>query len=612
MRKLFAGLIAFLLVLGPCRSVFAATELDYMEYPTNAAAQAEYVSNGSLVYRADQCSGGSALVSSENGIYVKERAFDDNESTGWRAATTTNEYIGYDFGTGVTKEIRRIRIKIGGTAYYCTGSEKVDYSDNGTDWSLAENVTVADTVDWQNIDIGAHGEHRYWRLFSSSNANEWYLLKVEMMTTTLSLQSYSGSVYTQGSHSLEGIAAATDSLNKTLTRIVNPPINLAGKTRIKFDMMAGRIGSNIKISLVNNDHLWTERRPEGDVNKNWSIASDSDGSNLIAGINGGRLYTSSDYGANWTERRPKGDLDGIWLGMASDSDGSFLIAGESTGRLYTSSNGGVDWIERQPAGSGDKSWRHVASDSDGSNLIACTGEYTGRLYTSSDGGANWVERQPAGDVDKHWWGVASDSDGSNLIASVYNASAGGRLYTSANYGVTWTERRPAGDMNKSWLGVASDSDGTHLITCCKNAGRIYTSSNSGVDWTERRPAGDVDEWWYAVSSSSDGSHLVAGVNAGGRLYTSSDYGASWVEQRPSGDADRNWYRNAISSDGSRVIASSAPGRIYTSIATEAYTIEHKPNIASVDTFQEETIDISALSDAQKEAIGRYCSHDRRC
>jgi hypothetical protein len=37
---------------------------------------------------------------------------------------------------------------------------------------------------------------------------------------------------------------------------------------------------------------WTERRPAGDANKNWyGVSSDSDGSNLIAGVYGGRLYT---------------------------------------------------------------------------------------------------------------------------------------------------------------------------------------------------------------------------------------------------------------------------------------------------------------------------------
>jgi len=115
---------------------------------------------------------------------------------------------------------------------------------------------------------------------------------------------------------------------------------------------------------------------------NWRCAaSDSDGSNLIAGVYGGRLYTSSDSGVDWTERRPGGASNFNWLCAASDNDGSNLIAGAYVGRLYTSSNGGVDWTERQPGGDSNLNWRAVGSDSNGSNLIA--GVDGGRLYTSS-------------------------------------------------------------------------------------------------------------------------------------------------------------------------------------------------------------------------------------
>jgi len=50
---------------------------------------------------------------------------------------------------------------------------------------------------------------------------------------------------------------------------------------------------------------WTERQPAGDANMAWHcVSSDADGSHLIAAVYSGRLYTSSDSGANWTERRP--------------------------------------------------------------------------------------------------------------------------------------------------------------------------------------------------------------------------------------------------------------------------------------------------------------------
>ena len=56
---------------------------------------------------------------------------------------------------------------------------------------------------------------------------------------------------------------------------------------------------------------------------------------MSTGVSGDRLYTSSDSGANWTERQPAGDVDKNWDSVASDADGSNLIAGAYGGRLYT-------------------------------------------------------------------------------------------------------------------------------------------------------------------------------------------------------------------------------------------------------------------------------------
>ena len=177
---------------------------------------------------------------------------------------------------------------------------------------------------------------------------------------------------------------------------------------------------------------------------------------------------ATGFGVTWTERRPVGDVNANWLSVASDADGSHLIAGDEGGRLYTSIDYGLTWTERRPAGDVDKDWRSVASDADGSHLIACVNG--GRLYTSDDFGVTWTERRPVGDVNANWWSVASDADGSHLIAGVGD----GRLYTSDDFGVTWTERRPVGDVNANWRSVASDADGSHLIAGYEG-GRLYTS-----------------------------------------------------------------------------------------------------------------------------------------
>ncbi|KKN48931.1 hypothetical protein LCGC14_0647900 [marine sediment metagenome] len=310
--------------------------------------------------------------------------------------------------------------------------------------------------------------------------------------------------------------------------------------------------------------VWTERQPAGDANKNWEcMASDSDGSNLLVGVDIGRLYTSDDSGATWTERQPAGASDKQWVAAASDSDGSHLIAGVNNGRLYTSANSGVNWTERQPAGASNEQWVAAASDSDGSHLIAAANG--GGLFTSDDSGATWTERQPTGAPNEWWWAVASDLDGTNLIAAI----SGKRLYTSADSGVTWTERQPAGASDEWWNCVASDDDGSHLMAGVVG-GRLYTSDDSGATWTERQPAGDANKSWYEAASDSDGSHLIAAIS-NGRLYISSDFGVTWGEEQPAGDFDKKWHGVAIDSDGTNYIVGVDGGRLYTGIDTTLYS-----------------------------------------
>jgi photosystem II stability/assembly factor-like uncharacterized protein len=233
------------------------------------------------------------------------------------------------------------------------------------------------------------------------------------------------------------------------------------------------------------------------------VASDSDGSNLLAGILSGRLYTSSDYGNSWTERRPAGDANILWMCAASDDDGSNLIVGVVSGRLYTSANSGANWTERQPTGGADnRSWQSVASNSDGSKLIAANSL---RLYTSDNSGATWTERQPAGADDFDWEGVASNSDGSKLVA----VANGDRVYISIDSGVTWEEERPDGDSDLAWNCVASDDSGSNLIVGY-TSGRLFTR----VEATSYSEA-----TWAETTLTSAGRALLDDVNAAAQATT---------------------------------------------------------------------------------------------
>ena len=233
--------------------------------------------------------------------------------------------------------------------------------------------------------------------------------------------------------------------------------------------------------------VWTEQDAP---NREWyGVASSADGTKLVAVVEDGYIFTSTDSGENWTAR--KDDDERRWKGVASSSDGTKLVAvngGSHHGKIYTSTDSGENWTARYE----NEEWRAVASSSDGTKLVAVVND--GYIYTSSDSGENWKARKA--DKERNWQGVASSSDGTKLVAVEWD----GYIYTSSDSGVTWKARGE----NKHWRGVASSADGTKLVAVA-DGDYIYTSADSGVAWTNR----GVEKVWVAVASSSDGTKLVA-------------------------------------------------------------------------------------------------------
>ena len=257
-------------------------ELDYMEYATDALAQAAYVTDG---YDSDVLTGGTATADSENPTFPATYAVDNNEATRWESTDTAlPHWWKYDFGVGVTKIVTKLRVL---PEFNTTYQRFKDFvfagSNNNTDWTNLYTGQHANNCNWEDYIIPNNTAYRYYKITITSTwegnvyAGVW---EIEMMETIL--QSYSeATIKTQGSYSLKGIAAITESLNKTLTRTIGSPIDLSGQTQIKFDIYAGRTGSNIKIGihdavaqLVIDRTLGT---PIGDMTAGGGLAAGFDG-----------------------------------------------------------------------------------------------------------------------------------------------------------------------------------------------------------------------------------------------------------------------------------------------------------------------------------------------
>ena len=241
------------------------TILDYMEYATDGAAQTAYVSSDTGVHRywrfiqtaitiihaprvcelrwKDETDTERTPDSFTHGgtfSYNEERweySFDGNTNTsdiGWIAGNTG--WIRCDFGSPGFRMAKFAGFSsYGGAARGATWN--IQWSDNDSDWTTIKS----------------------WDYETTTPYTGWFETS---WTAQTHLQSYSEStIKTQGSYSLKGIAVITDSLNDTLTRTVDPTIDLSGLNKWTFWIYASRTGSNIKVGLHDTGGVTTEVTP---------------------------------------------------------------------------------------------------------------------------------------------------------------------------------------------------------------------------------------------------------------------------------------------------------------------------------------------------------------
>jgi len=160
-------------------------------------------------------------------------------------------------------------------------------------------------------------------------------------------------------------------------------------------------------------------------------------------------------------------------------NGTYILLGEGGGRLWYSSNGGTSFTEQKPAGDANKDWRDYIVSDDGQILFACIPG--GRFYRSENAGSNWSEVQPAGNVNAGWVCIDASSD----CNYVWAGCDGGRLYKSTDGGDSWSEVRPAGsNANKDWRNLTVSRDGSKVIVTNSSDNKVWFSSDYGVNWTE--------------------------------------------------------------------------------------------------------------------------------
>ena len=132
---------------------------------------------------------------------------------------------------------------------------------------------------------------------------------------------------------------------------------------------------------------------------------------MVAAVNGGYLYTSSDF-VTWTAMRAP---VAAWQSVTMSADGTKVFAVVAPGLIYTSMDSGATW---SPTPAPRTYWTSIASSGDGTMLVAGADTWPppafgGEVCTSTNSGASWrvVPDQPG-----PFNSVAASADGTTFLA----------------------------------------------------------------------------------------------------------------------------------------------------------------------------------------------------
>jgi len=277
--------------------------LDSMEYSANHEIQYVYASNSGSTYTSNYPPAYSYTYVKTTSEYPAYNLMGYNATNPARSLTggydsnawMTNGAAPTRFHMDLGSEKSISRIYYENFHYYDTetvrgvkdftmwGSNDVSdfnntaYSSDGTwtqiptETSQFEQHVAADRADPKYIAVNGSVSYRY---YAFKFANGWSagdllgLRRIELQSTPLQVYSETN-LKTQGAYSLKGVALATTSLNKTLTRSIDTPMNMSGLNLLGFDIRAARVGGNIKIGIHDTGGVTTEITPNVATTNSW-------------------------------------------------------------------------------------------------------------------------------------------------------------------------------------------------------------------------------------------------------------------------------------------------------------------------------------------------------
>lgn len=209
--------------------------------------------------------------------------------------------------------------------------------------------------------------------------------------------------------------------------------------------------TSIDIPPYSSPVVWVPR----EADRNWSAVDvEGTGQFMLAAVDNGLLYISSDYGENWVARATPQRWSSVFCGTV----GTLMAATIEDSIIFRSIDAGQSWAPAALEGSTSRKWNALAGNAAGSILVASAkNDY---LFRSFDYGASWYISQ-----NLLFDGVLTLGAGENLLRTAFIDNNDQFLYWSTYTSpgkVIKVNGTTAG--NPSWVSTLTLPVGENLLS----------------------------------------------------------------------------------------------------------------------------------------------------
>lgn len=259
----------------------------------------------------------------------------------------------------------------------------------------------------------------------------------------------------------------------------------------------------------------------------WTSCALSENGNIVL-AGGNRLMLATD-GNNFNEIQLAGNTGLGWM-VAMSKNGNVMLAADgaisgyaNSGRLFLSTNQGANWAEVDPVGNNNRwGWTYPRMSYNGQVMVAFKGA---RIpYVSYDGGSSWALKDTGAANNPLPMAIDMSEDGQTIIVGYNNGTADAKVFRSINGGNNWDNVWPAGMNNVArWTHATMTANGQVIFIRKYVFGNnsLFRSLDGGNNWTDITaalngtdprnpfvsPNGNLlhvsDQSWFGGSHSND-------------------------------------------------------------------------------------------------------------